>query len=231
MTPYGIFAAAGGVSAIYWLKCRHEKIGVTENEFWAAMWLIVLSGIAGAKALFVLLGWHHYATGELRFWSDFGVGFVFFGGVVAALFAGGAFAWFRGLSFWRGADYFAVALPAAHALGRVGCFVTGCCPGIPPHPVQLYEAAGLLLIWAMARTLLQQVEQARRPQGTAFCAYLFAYGFLRLILDPLRADGRPERFLGFSHQQGIALGLMIGAAVAASMRLNSPVDSGSNRNR
>jgi len=25
------------------------------------------------------------------------------------------------------------------------------------------------------------------------------------VLDPLRGDGRPERFLGLSHQQGIAL--------------------------
>jgi hypothetical protein len=28
------------------------------------------------------------------------------------------------------------------------------------------------------------------------------------LLDPLRADGRPERFLGLSYQQGIALVVM-----------------------
>jgi hypothetical protein len=65
MTPFGFFAAAGGVTAILWLHRRHHEIGVSENEFWAAMWLMLLGGIICAKALFVLLGWHHYAAGEL----------------------------------------------------------------------------------------------------------------------------------------------------------------------
>jgi len=32
------------------------------------------------------------------------------------------------------------------------------------------------------------------------------------MLDPFRADGRPERFLGLSHQQGFAL-MAVAAAV------------------
>ena len=74
MTPFGFFAAAGGVTAILWLKQRHRKIGISENEFWTATWLMLCGGIFGAKALFVILGWHHYASGELRFWADFGTG-------------------------------------------------------------------------------------------------------------------------------------------------------------
>jgi prolipoprotein diacylglyceryltransferase len=52
-------------------------------------------------------------------------------------------------------------------------------------------------------------------RGTAFCGYLFLYGLLRLLLDPLRADGRPERFLGLSYQQGIAIAFMFVAGAAA----------------
>jgi len=238
MTPFGLFAAAGGLTAICWLKRRHDKIGVSENEFWAAMWLVLAGGVFGAKALFVVLGWHHYADGELRFWRDFGTGFVFFGGLVGALAAGGIFAWWRGLNFWQGADYFAVALPVGHAVARVGCFLTGCCPGRPPHPVQLYESGGLWVIAAASAALLKRVEAGRLGRGTAFCAYVFAYGLLRLSLDPLRADGRPERFLGFSHQQGLALALMFVAAAGATLIyrhhrrfLNASRHSGSSRNR
>src|SRR5215471_7506448 len=72
MTPFGFFATAGGLTAICWLKSRHHKMGMSENEFWAAMWLMVAGGVIGAKALFVALGWRHYADGELRFWRDFG---------------------------------------------------------------------------------------------------------------------------------------------------------------
>src|SRR5258708_13507096 len=145
-TPYGMFAAAGCITAVLWLKRHREKMGLTENAFWAGVWTMLLGATVGAKVLFVALGWEHYARGELRLWADFGVGFVFFGGLLGAAVAGGAFARLRSLSFVGGADYFAVAVPIGHAIGRVGCFVTGCCAGVPPHPVQLYEAAGPALI-------------------------------------------------------------------------------------
>ena len=209
MTPFGFFAVIGGLTAICWLRYWHGKLGVSENEFWAALWLMLAGGILGAKTLFVLLGWQHYASGELHLWTDFGTGFVFFGGLLGAVAVGGVFASWRGLNFWRGADYFAIVLPVGHAIGRVGCFVTGCCPGRPPHPVQLYESFGLLAISAACAALVKRVETAGLERGTAFLAYAFSYGLLRLVLDPLRADGRPERFLGLSHQQGVALGLML----------------------
>jgi phosphatidylglycerol:prolipoprotein diacylglycerol transferase len=215
MTLFGFFAAAGGVTTILWLMARHREIGVSENEFWTGMWLTFLGGVVGAKAFFLVLGWHHYAIGELHFWSNFGTGFVFFGGLLGALATGAIFAWWRGLNFWRGADYFAVALPMGHAIGRVGCFVNGCCPGRPPHPVQLYESAGLIAISLVCVCLLKRVETSRLARGTSFCGYLFLYGLLRLLLDPFRADGRPERLWGLSYQQGFAIAFILVAGVGA----------------
>ncbi|HEY8515516.1 MAG TPA: prolipoprotein diacylglyceryl transferase family protein [Candidatus Binatia bacterium] len=207
-TVYGTFVAAGCVTGVLWLERRRERLGLDENGFWIAIWLMVLGAVVGAKGLFVVLGWEHYARGELRFWRDFGVGFVFFGGLAGAALAGLAYARWRRLSFVRGADYFAVAVPLGHAIGRVGCFFAGCCAGHPPHPVQLYESAGLLLIAWAASSVLARVETGALAPGTAFRTYLGLYGLLRFALDPLRADGRPERFLGLSHQQGIALALI-----------------------
>lgn len=205
---WGAFAAAGCVVGVVWLLRHRDGLGLSENEFWAAMWTLLLGGVAGAKALFVVLGWEHYARGELRLWQDFQVGFVFFGGLAGAVVAGGVFAWVRGLGFVRGADYFAVAVPLGHAIGRVGCFAVGCCHGRDGHPVQLYEAAGLLAIAWACRRRLADVEAERARPGAAIRWYLIGYGLIRVALDPLRADGRPERLLGLSHQQGIALALI-----------------------
>ncbi|HSE02997.1 MAG TPA: prolipoprotein diacylglyceryl transferase family protein, partial [Methylomirabilota bacterium] len=122
-SPYGLFLAVGCIAAVLWLKSHRRALGLSENAFWVAVWMMVLGATIGAKALFVMLGWEHYARGELRFWADFGVGFVFVGGLLGAALAGWGFARWRGLSFTRGADYFAVAVPAGHAIGRIGCFV------------------------------------------------------------------------------------------------------------
>lgn len=211
-SAYGAFAAAGCIAAVLWLHAHRARLGVSEGEFWAALWAMLAAGIAGAKLLFVALGWEHYARGELRLWADFQIGFVFFGGLLGAALAAALFARWRRLDFWRGADYFAVALPLGHAIGRIGCFFAGCCHGRPPHPVPLYESAGLALIALAAWRALRRVESGAWPPGSAFRLYLLCYGALRLALDPLRADGRPERLLGLSHQQGIALALIVLAA-------------------
>ena len=110
-----------------------------------------------------------------------GTGFVFFGGlagalVLAAVSRGGAVPYSG-----KALDSVAVALPLGHAIGRVGCFVNGCCPGRPRHPVQLYESGGLLAISLVCFVLLKQVERCRLTSGTSFCAYLFLYGLLRLL--------------------------------------------------
>jgi phosphatidylglycerol:prolipoprotein diacylglycerol transferase len=212
-SSYGVFAGLGCAAAVLWLRRHRHGLGVSGDEFWAAMWTLLLAGVVGAKALFAVLGFEHYARGELRFFADFRVGFVFFGGLAGAGLAGFVFARVRGLDFLRGADYFGVAIPIGHAIGRIGCFFEGCCHGKPPHPVQLYEAAGLALLAGAVRVVLGRVEAGALPRGAAFRAYLFGYGALRLLLDPLRGDGRPERFLGLSHQQGIALALIAIAAV------------------
>jgi phosphatidylglycerol:prolipoprotein diacylglycerol transferase len=211
-SAFGQFAAVGSVVAVLWLWRHRRGIGVSDNEFWAAIWLLVASGVVGAKALFVVLGHAHYERGELRLWADFGIGFVFFGGLLGALLAGALFAWWRRLDFMRGADYFAVALPLGHAIGRLGCHAAGCCHGRDGIPVQLYEACALVLIACTCRAALAYVEAGRWSRGAAMRWYLALYGTLRVVLDPLRADGRPERFLGFSHQQGFAL-LAIGLAL------------------
>lgn len=230
-SAYGFFAALGCVAGVLWLHRHRRGIGLSDNAFWAAMWTLLLGGVFGAKLLFVYLGFEHYARGELHLFADFRVGFAFFGGLVGAALAGLGFAHWRGLSFLRGADYFAVALPLGHAIGRIGCHFEGCCHGVPHHPVQLYEAAGLVLIAGACRIALARVEDGRWPQGSAFRLYILCYGLLRLLLDPLRGDGRPERFLGLSHQQGFALAA-IGLALwwprlrARGRRETSPIRAG-----
>lgn len=209
MSHWGLFTAAGAVIAVLWLLRHHTRLGLSLNEFWASIWTIVLGAIVGAKLLFLVLGWEHYARGELRFWADFDVGFVFFGGLLGAALAGLIFARIRGLGYARGADYYAVAIPMGHAIGRIGCFLAGCCAGRPPHPVQLYESFGLALIALMCRAVLTRVESGKVVTGAAFRCYLIMYGLLRILLDPLRADGRLERFFGFSHQQLIAMTIIV----------------------
>lgn len=90
-------------------------------------------------------------------------------------------------------DAFAVSLPLAQGIGRIGCFLHGCCGGTATgafwavggrHPVQLYEA-GLDLALAAA---IWSVRGQERPQGHLFRWALVGYGAIRFLLEPFRGD-------------------------------------------
>ena len=97
----------------------------------------------------------------------------------------------------RTGDAFALALPLAQAVGRVGCLLHGCCyvaetevpwavseGGVMRHPVQLYEV-GLDLVLA---GILFILRTRPLPPGHLFRVFLIGYAAIRLFLDPYRGD-------------------------------------------
>lgn len=92
-------------------------------------------------------------------------------------------------------DPYAIGLPLGQALGRIGCFIGGCCHGKPTgdtlaslgvvsHPAQLYEAA---LDLGLAITLFA-IRKRPRPSGVLFRYYLLSYAAIRFVMDFFRGD-------------------------------------------
>jgi hypothetical protein len=130
-------------------------------------------------------------------------------------------------------DDVAVGLCFFLAGGRVGCFLSGCCYGLPSgvgvrysaehvedgfpsylvgvrlFPVQLVEAGALVVIGIGGLAMLLRFS----PAGTTLTWFLVTYAIVRFGLDGLRGDRR-QHFLGLSRprwmcmaQFGIALAL------------------------
>ena len=139
-----------------------------------------------------------------------GPGLVFYGGLLGGAITALLYLRAYDLPLASGADLAALALPFGHALGRLGCFLGGCCYGRatdgplgvrftdpaapasalsalvgPLHQVQLYESVGLLLLG----TALQLADRCGRPRpGRLFIAYLGLYALLRLLTERFRGD-------------------------------------------
>ncbi len=103
-------------------------------------------------------------------------------------------------------EVFSVCVPAAHAVGRIGCFFAGCCHGIRVHgfpgvymeqaggrvlPVQLFESAFLILL-----TVFLWIRADRRKSGN-LSFYLVLYGIWRFFIEYLRGDYRGETVVSF----------------------------------
>jgi prolipoprotein diacylglyceryltransferase len=94
-------------------------------------------------------------------------------------------------------DAFAVSMPLAQGIGRIGCFLHGCCvgavstgplavdlAGVPRLPTQLFESAADLALAGWLWT----IRTRPRPAGHLFRRALVGYAAIRLTLEPLRGD-------------------------------------------
>jgi phosphatidylglycerol:prolipoprotein diacylglycerol transferase len=158
-------------------------------------------------------------------------GLAFFGAALGAAAAMPLCARWFGLHPLAVADRAVPALCLAHAVGRIGCLLGGCCFGAPwdgpwavhytdprapaaalaagRHPLPLYEALGLL-----ALALLFARSRPERPgSGQQLLRYAAAYSVLRFALEPLRGDAVRGVFFGgaLSTSQLIAAAVLLGA--------------------
>ena len=155
-------------------------------------------------------------------------GFVFYGGLIGALVACCLYSRRRGYDVLGQLDLFAVAVPLFHVFGRIGCFLGGCCygveadwgpvftlspipsaNGVPRVPVQLFEAAGNLLIFAGLLALFLKGAFRRR----LIAVYGIAYGTLRFVDEFWRGDVYRGIWGPFSTSQWISLALVAGSVV------------------
>jgi phosphatidylglycerol:prolipoprotein diacylglycerol transferase len=193
-----------------------ESLPRAQFIFW--MFGLFLTSWIGAKVLFIFTQ-DRWAIGDLLRASNFwlGGGFVFLGGLIG----GGLYSYLIGLFLPRfhysEMNFLLVPLLWSHAVGRVGCFLAGCCYGIESqlpwaielhgvhrHPTQLYEAGGLVL--------LAFVLNKRQAHRLMLPGYLLGYGVLRWTIECFRGDELRGGWGGQSTSQWVAL-LMIGSGV------------------
>ncbi len=93
-----------------------------------------------------------------------------------------------------------------------GLIDTSAASSLPVHPTQLYEAAGLLVLFVLLHKFLQREN---RTPGMVFLAYAVGYSVLRFINEFFRADDRGWLIQGaLSTSQAVALGILLLAPVA-----------------
>lgn len=218
-----------------------KRDGIDTFNLVASAVYSMLGAMIGAKLLFLAVSWGEVVQileaeqyGFFKsLWYILNGGFVFYGGFIGGLI--GLLIYIKQFKCKR-SDYFtiyAVVLPLGHALGRIGCFCGGCCYGMPYDgifavefplypsyegspvvsrlPIQLLEAAGLLLLFAVLVFLYYRFSnKPTLPLWT----YLFVYPVFRFVLEFFRADEARGRFWFFSTSQWISLGILAVAGTA-----------------
>lgn len=225
---YGAMIFLGAILASTYLVAQlANRFNLKRDDSLNLVIAIILSAIVGGKVFLYFedpVFYNQHPTALLG-----NSGFVFYGSLIFALIVVWIFIRKYKLALWPFLDIIAVTTLIVHFFGRIGCFLAGCCHGLPYdgifsvvftdpycvaeplntplHPTQLYSALMLLFILL----ILFIMKRSQRFEGELFLVYLMLYAVGRSIIEEFRGDEeRGFVFNGFfSHSQLIALVLFL----------------------
>lgn len=130
---FGIMIGLAFLAGIlnWWHLGRREGKGLdfaSDLAFW-----IMIAAILGARIVFVLSEWDYFRQYPSLIWRIDQGGIVFYGGFLGASLVVCWIARQRREPLLNLGDFAVTSLPLGHVLGRVGCFINGCCYGQVYH--------------------------------------------------------------------------------------------------
>jgi phosphatidylglycerol---prolipoprotein diacylglyceryl transferase len=203
---YGLLVSIGFLTAfaLFLADLKRRSMSVdTGIDF--AFW-VLLSAIVGSRLVYVLLNLSYFGKYPLKIFMIWEGGLVWYGAFLGAL--GAVIVYFRvkKLPGWLWADIAIPYVALGQAIGRIGCFMAGCCYGrptdlpwgviftrseiaplgVPLHPTQLYE---MLLNFTIFVILFARRNRVTF-RGEQILSYLFLYGAARAVVEVFRGDPR-----------------------------------------
>lgn len=212
---YGVVLIVGFLVGLLIARKRAPQFGINPNKLTDMAFMALIAGVFGARILFLLqeppATWQGYFDWQFAGLTSFG-GII--GGAIVVLL------WARRTKTTTPAvlDVLGPAFLISHAIGRIGCFLNGCCagrvcePGNPWgvhfgnthltfYPAQIYDS----LMNVAGFGLLLLIEKRGLRMGQAFAIAMMFHGLARFIYEFWRS-GTPSQV-----QAGLASSTTIGS--------------------
>jgi phosphatidylglycerol:prolipoprotein diacylglycerol transferase len=195
---YGAMLALAFIAGTFFAAFRARKQAIDPNRIIDLSLVIVLTSIIGARLLFVALNLRFYKNNPLDIFKVWEGGLVFYGGFILAFVSVVYFLKKNKLAVWKVADIFSAPLALGMAIGRIGCFLNGCCYG------KISQRFGVCFpAKDNPPAFTQQVFEGMIPQSAGcslpvFPTQLYESGACLLIFLAILALERKKHFDGFS---------------------------------
>ncbi len=204
---YGFLIACGAISGFLYTAWQAKKqFNFPYEETQQLILWIIIAAVVGGKLFIAFEDPDYYFSHPAALFKDFGNGFVFYGSLLFAIPTLLIFIKVKKLPLFGMLDVMAVTAVIVHAFGRMGCFMAGCCYGVPSHgftavtfhdphsqadplnvplhPTQLYSVSTLLIILV----ILLFVKYRKQFDGQMFMIYLMLYAIGRSVIEVFRGD-------------------------------------------
>ena len=204
---YGFFIALGAFLAFLYTAVQAKKqYGAKTETIQMLIVSLIFASVIGGKFFVIFEDPSYYLSDLSRLFKGFNTGFVFYGSLLFTIPTMLLFFRYNGLPTLGMLDIMAGTTCVVHGVGRLGCFMAGCCHGTehdgflsvtftdpncvaeplntPLHPTQLYSS---LAIWVIFAVIIF-VGRRKQFDGQLFMLYLMLYAIARSILEVFRGD-------------------------------------------
>lgn len=200
-----------------------KRLGLDPDHVYNAGLYGFIAAVVGGRLAHVAVYWSAYRSQPLEIFGFNTTAFLLWPAILTGLAVAGLYVYRRRLPLLAMLDAFAPGLLVGLAIAATGAFLAGRNPGaasnlpwaveqwgLRRHPVQLYEAAGLLavagLVWSM-------IARGARPGAPFLCA-LVGWGLVTWFAEAFRAPEMAATIGG-----GLRLMQVVGLAVALAALL------------
>ena len=242
---YGFMLALSFLLGIWLAGRRAKKAGVDAQKILDLSVIIIIAAVVGSRLLYVVFHLEQYSN-PLDMFALWQGGATFYGGFILAVAASYFWVTKNGLSFLKVADIMAPSIALGLVFTRIGCFLSGCCYGLPTtHSWGVVfppdsPAGAAAIAWAQQQgvdhvklhpaqlysslkgliifsTLMILQPRLKKP-GATFGLLLVLYGTGRFIIDFVRYYETNARVLaGLSFNQVISF-VLIGLGLVLLLR-------------
>jgi len=209
INSYGVMVAMGFVVAIVWVYFESRRLGQNPARALDLVFYILIAAIVGSRIFHIAISERsHFLENPLMIFQIWRGGLMFYGGLICSVAVSVWFIRRHRMPYLLTFDIFAPAIALGHAVGRIGCFLAGCCHGrvvhehhwytvvfpsnvdsfapggVPLYPTQLMESFGEVLIFAM----LFALRYFKKFNGQIIATYIMLYAILRYVNEFFRGD-------------------------------------------
>ena len=194
---YGLMLVIAFMAAAFLASRYAKEKGINPDVIFNLCFVVFISGIIGARVFYVVSNLRYYLNNTLEMIMLQKGGLAWFGGLIAGSSCGIFYLKAKKLPIFKIADLLVPFVALAQAIGRLGCFLNGCCYGkesafgiYSPQqeaaliPTQLYSSLLLVLIFIILRVLQERPHKV----GQIFFAYLLLYCAKRFFMEFWRGD-------------------------------------------
>jgi len=219
---YGLMLALAFLSGIAWAVYMGKKEGLKEELVLDLSLFSLIASIIGARVVYVIFFWPSFKNNVWEIFMIWHGGLVFYGGVLFAILTLAFMIHRKKLPVLKLLDIAAPTTAIGYAIGRIGCFLNGCCYGVVcdlpwgvhfphlsglRHPTQLYASFAGLFIFLSLVILWKR----RSFEGQLLLTGLILYSVYRFLIEFIRTS--PVSLYGLTQAQLASILIFLAALI------------------